>query len=223
MRTKEREDYLKTIYQLQRQSGSVRTTDIARSLSVEPASVTGVLKRLAELELVLYRPYHGVELTESGLQVALEIIRNHRLIELYLVEVLGFRWDEVHDEAERLEHAVSQRFIDRIEAALGYPEVDPHGSPIPARDGSLRRPPEMPLSALKRQQPSSVTRVVDEDGEMLRYLASHGIHPGVAIVVLEGSAGSGTLRVRIGDQEQEIEAQVVRSVFVKDPDIITDL
>ena len=214
MRTKEREDYLKTIYILQRERAPVRTTDIARELSIEPASVTGVIKRMSELGLLEYEPYKGVTLSPDGLKVALEVIRNHRLIELYLVEALGYTWDEVHDEAERLEHAVSQRFIDRIEAALGFPENDPHGSPIPSREGVIRRPMEQTLSQLNAGMQGRVSRVTDEDPELLRYLDGLRVRPGEMISILEVGQYGGPIRIRVGDEEQTIGLEAAAQVFV---------
>ncbi|GAB4478364.1 MAG: metal-dependent transcriptional regulator [Anaerolineae bacterium] len=215
MRTRGREDYLKTIYTLQRTSSPVRTTDIARALGVEPASVTGVIKRLAELDLLEYAPYKGVTLTDKGLKVALEVIRSHRLIELYLVEALGYTWDEVHEEAERLEHAVSPRFIARIEAALGYPETDPHGAPIPTEDGTIRPRSENPLSSLKVSESGTITRVTDEDPGLLRYLDSLGIRPGEQVTVLSVAPYGGPIQLLVGEAEHNIGREAAMQIFVR--------
>lgn len=131
------EDYLKAIYMLQQRHGQVKTTTLSERLDVKPPTVTAILKTLAELKLVVYIPYYGVELSPAGEKIALEVLRHHRLIELYLVEALGFTWDEVHEEAERLEHVISEKLEARIAAHLGDPTVDPHGDPIPALDGTL--------------------------------------------------------------------------------------
>ncbi len=215
MRTKGREDYLKTIYSLQRVSSPVRTTDIARALGVEPASVTGVIKRLAQLDLLEYAPYKGVILTDKGMKVALEVIRSHRLIELYLVEALGYTWDEVHEEAERLEHAVSPRFIARIEAALGYPETDPHGAPIPTEDGTIQPRSENPLSSLKASESGTITRVTDEDPGLLRYLDSLGIRPGEQVTVLSVAPYGGPIQLLIGETEHNIGREAAMQIFVR--------
>lgn len=214
MITKEREDYLKTIYTLQRVSSPVRTTDIAKALGVEPASVTGVIKRLAELELLNYEPYKGVSLSENGLKVALEIIRHHRLIELYLVKALEYSWDEVHEEAERLEHAVSELFIERIEAALGYPEFDPHGSPIPAKDGTIEPRDERPLAMLEVGNQGIITRVMDEDPHLLRYLDDLGVKPGESVEVNEIVPYGGPIHLTIAGKEHSIGKEAAMQVFV---------
>lgn len=214
MLTKGREDYLKTIYSLQRQGAPVRTNDIARVLGVEPASVTGIIKRLAELGLVDYQPYKGVTLTDDGLKAALEVIRNHRLIELYLVEALGYAWDEVHDEAERLEHVVSDRFIARIEALLGYPASDPHGAPIPSKEGKVSRQSDETLATLAPGTNGHVSRVVDEDPGLLRYLDGLNIRPGEEITVLEVGQYGGPIRVRVQGAEHDVGRDAATQVFV---------
>src|SRR5512136_1485163 len=131
------EDYLKTVYLLRERSGAASTTAIAAALAVTPASVTGMIKKLAEMKLVRHAPYQGVELTRSGEKIALEIVRHHRLLELFLIEALGYTWDEVHAEADALEHVISEEFEERMAARLGNPLVDPHGDPIPAKDGTI--------------------------------------------------------------------------------------
>jgi DtxR family Mn-dependent transcriptional regulator len=213
--TKEREDYLKTIYHLQHTESPVRTTSIARAIGVEPASVTGVIKRLAELGLVEYAPYRGVELTGEGTRVALEIIRHHRLIELYLIEALDYTWDEVHDEAERLEHVVSPLFIERISAALGHPGIDPHGSPIPTEDGRIGPLTGVPLTALTPGQGGRVVRVNDDEPDLLRYLGSLGIRPGVEIAVLEIAPFGGPIRVKVDRQKHALGPQAAANIYVE--------
>src|SRR3990172_755566 len=142
------QDYLKTIYLLEGRPGGASTSGIAQALGVRPASVTGMLKKLAELKLVRHVPYQGAHLMRRGERIALEIVRHHRLLEVFLVETLGYTWDEVHAEAARLEHAISEDFEDRLAARLGDPQIDPHGDPIPAKDGSLPAPPPTTLSTL---------------------------------------------------------------------------
>src|SRR3990170_3562051 len=171
------EDYLKAIYLLQQRSGEARTTAIAAALSVKPASVTGMLKKLTELNLVRHAPYQGVALTKSGEMVALEIVRHHRLLELFLVETLGYSWDEVHAEAHRLEHAISEDFEERIAARLGNPTVDPHGDPIPAKNGRVTAEERHRLIDLPCGHSAHITRVSDRDPAMLRYAAGLGLRP----------------------------------------------
>lgn len=214
MITREREDYLKTIYKLQQDESPVRTTAIAKALGVEPASVTGVIKRLAELEYVRHEPYHGVTLTASGERVALDVIRNHRLIELYLIEALGYSWDEVHDEAERLEHAVSSVFIERISAALGYPEIDPHGAPIPNQDGTIAPRTGLRLSEMESGQRGKVARVSDDDPGLLRYLAGLGIRPGVEVLLINVEPYGGPFRVQIGQSSHTLGPQAAAQIYI---------
>src|SRR5512135_182279 len=143
------EDYLKTIYLLREREGAASTTGIAAVLEVTPASVTGMIKKLAGLKLVRHTPYQGVDLTKSGEKVALEMVRHHRLLELFLMQALGYTWDEVHAEADMLEHVISEEFEDRMAARLGYPGVDPHGDPIPAKDGTVAALKERALLSMQ--------------------------------------------------------------------------
>jgi DtxR family transcriptional regulator, Mn-dependent transcriptional regulator len=213
--TREREDYLKTIYKLQQEGSAVRTTALAKALGVEPASVTGVVKRLAELNYVEHQPYKGVTLTRAGELVALEVIRHHRLIELYLIRSLGYSWDEVHDEAERLEHAVSNLFIERIEAALGFPELDPHGAPIPTTDGHIAPRRGTPLSELEAGQRGRVARVSDDDPGLLRYLAALEIRPGVEIAIAAVAPYGGPITIEINGAAHSLGPQAASQVFVE--------
>jgi DtxR family transcriptional regulator, Mn-dependent transcriptional regulator len=198
------DDYLKAIFQLSgRLERQVSSTEIALHLSITAASVTNMLQKLAAQEppLVLYKKHHGVKLAKAGKKRALEIIRHHRLIETFLHKVLDYPWDEVHQEAERLEHFISERFEERIAAKLGHPEFDPHGHAIPALDGSLpTHNSEEPqsLSQLRPGQSAKVSSVSDNDPEMLRYLASQGIRPGVRLTLSEQLPFQGAYQVRIG-------------------------
>jgi DtxR family Mn-dependent transcriptional regulator len=214
MITREREDYLKAIYKLQQEESPVRTNSIARLLNVEPASVTGIVKRLAELGYLEHKPYRGVVLTEAGEKVALDVIRNHRLIELFLIDSLGYSWDEVHDEAERLEHAVSHRFIERIEVALGNPRIDPHGAPIPTEDGKIAPRTGTRLSELQTGSSGLVSRVSDDDPELLRYLASLGIQPGASLTVLEVTPFGGPIQIELSGIRQALGPQAASEVFI---------
>src|ERR1700722_18021920 len=182
------DDYLKALFQLSgRPERQVSSTEIAVHLAITGASVTNMLQKLAAQEppLVAYRKHHGVKLSKAGKKRALEIIRHHRLIETFLHKVLDYPWDEVHQEAERLEHFISERFEERIAAKLGHPEFDPHGHAIPALDGSLPGLESQALSQLRPGQAAKVFSVSDKDPEMLRYLADQGIRPGVRLTLSE--------------------------------------
>jgi len=195
------DDYLKAIFQLSgREERLVSSTEIAVHLEITPASVTNMLQKLAALEppLVAYQKHHGVQLSKAGKKRALEIIRHHRLIETFLHLVLGYPWDEVHDEAERLEHFISERFEERIAAKLGHPEFDPHGHAIPALDGSLPVSEPRALAQLKPGEAAKVASVSDKDPEMLRYLATQGIRPGVRLTLSRQLPFKGAYQVRIG-------------------------
>src|SRR5277367_3287890 len=195
------DDYLKAIFQLSgRPERQVSSTEIAVHLAITAASVTNMLQKLAAQEppLVAYKKHHGVKLSKAGKKRALEIIRHHRLIETFLHKVLDYPWDEVHQEAERLEHFISERFEERIAAKLGHPEFDPHGHAIPAMDGSLPTQEPQALSQLRPGQSARVSSVSDKDPEMLRYLASKGIRPGVRLTLGEQLPFQGSYQVRVG-------------------------
>ena len=179
------QDYLKTIYLLEARAGGPTTNAIAEALDVRPASVTGMLKKLAELKLVHYTPYQSAHLTRRGQRIALEVVRHHRLLEAFLMEALGYTWDEVHVEADRLEHVISEDFEDRLAARLGHPQIDPHGDPIPAKDGSL--PPDRPirLASLAIGQAARVARVHDGDPALLRHAAELGLALGARVWLIE--------------------------------------
>ncbi len=172
------EDYLKAIYSIGRGTGAAATNEIAQRLALAPASVSGMVRRLANQGLLAYERYHGVKLTETGRRAALRTLRRHRVIEAYLAEALGYPWDRVHEEAERLEHATSDELVDRMAATIGEPEVDPHGAPIPTRDGAVDETEYTSLAELAVGASGVVVRVADEDPEMLRYLGELSIVPG---------------------------------------------
>ena len=209
------EDYLKTIYLLQEKSRSgVSTNAIAASLAVTPASVTGMVKKLAELKLVRHAPYQSVELTKTGEKVALEVIRHHRLLELFLTESLGYSWDQVHAEADKLEHIISEEFEDRIAAQLGNPQVDPHGDPIPAKDGTLIAVQQRSLVDLAEGQSAHITRVTDGNPELLRFAAAQGLRPQTRVTLIEAEPFGGSLRVRVGKTEHSIGRELASQIFV---------
>lgn len=217
------EDYLKAIYQLQLEEGheQVGTSALAEKLGVARASVTGMLKKLAawEPQLVLYERYRGVTLTEAGKKIALEVIRHHRLIECYLIQALGYSWDEVDQEADRLEHVISEDFEARIADRLGHPRIDPHGSPIPDREGKMRPRKEKPLSQLEVSRRAKVSRVSDHDPELLRYLSELGIVLQQEVEVVERAPFEGPIHVRVvgGDDLHALGRRVTDHVFVVEP------
>lgn len=191
------EDYLKALFELGEQS--VKTQSLAAALAVSPASVTGMLRKLSELHLIEYEPYQGASLTTTGRKMALETVRHHRLIETYLAEALGYEWHEVHDEAEKLEHHISEDFEDRIAKALGHPTHDPHGDPIPARDGELPEDAGLPLVNWGVGTRLRITRITDQRSEVLRYLNAHGLVPGSEISIVDVAPLSGPLTLERED------------------------
>jgi DtxR family Mn-dependent transcriptional regulator len=194
--SEKQEDYLKQIFLLGERNGSVSTQALARRLDVQPASVTEMFQRLALLGFVVHAPYRGVRLTEEGRRVALEMLRHHRLLETYLVQMLGYGWDEVHEEAERLEHVISERFETRISEAMGHPTHDPHGDPIPASDLSMpSESAEVPLTDLQPGEPGVLRRVGLQDSESLGLLNRHCLAPGAVIEMVGGSTAG--IRVRV--------------------------
>jgi len=209
------EDYLKAIYRLQQGDDErVTTLALAAELQLSGPSVTNMVKRLAELGLVEHNRYYGVRLTDTGTRVALEVIRHHRLLELYLAEAMGFEWDKVHDEAERLEHHVSSEFESRMDELLGHPEYDPHGDPIPSVQGTL---PESAWHALAEEPAGSVVilrRVSDRDSEHLRYLAEIGLVPGTRFQVT-AAAPEGDWRIRTHSGEFAIPAALTAGMQVE--------
>lgn len=210
------EDYAKAIYALEHRAGAaVSTNAIAERMGVTPASASGMVKRLGELGLVEHRPYHGVSLTDSGRRVALEVMRHHRLLELYLVESLGVPWDRVHAEAEVLEHVLSEELEELIAAKLGDPTHDPHGDPIPSRDLTIEEGLTQSLQALEPGAAGTFTRISDSDPDMLRFLADRGIAPGDAFEVLDKQPFDGPLFVRFGDHVHVLGGALARAMRVE--------
>jgi DtxR family Mn-dependent transcriptional regulator len=209
------EDYAKAIHALQRRGGGpASTTAIAERLGVSPGTVTAMVKRMREVGLVTHEPYHGVTLTDRGETVALEVIRHHRLLESYLADVLGMPWDRVHDEAEVLEHYISEELEERIATALGDPDVDPHGDPIPDRELSLDDPAGVPLAKLEPGAVGVFSRVSDSDPAMLRYLAERGIRPGATITVHERQPFGGPVSVEVSGREHAIGGELAERMLV---------
>lgn len=209
------EDYLKTIFMLAQAESPVSTSRLAEAREVKPGSVTGMIKRLAGLNLVDYIKHQGVTLTSSGEKIALEVLRHHRLIETYLIEALGFTWDEVHEQADILEHFISEKLEERMAAALNHPDFDPHGAPIPTREGFMPALETKPLSELESGDRLIISRIrEDEDAELLRYLASRGLTPGVAIDLIHAEPFAGPLTIVIDGEEQIVGRKIAERILV---------
>lgn len=202
--TRSVEDYLKAIYSLAPEGQHASTSDIAHLLDLSAPSVSGMVKRLSEQGLLEHTPYKGVQLTAEGRRAALRMVRRHRLIEAYLVAFLGYTWDTVHDEAERLEHAVSDTLVERMADALGNPGSDPHGDPIPDADGSIAEVAGTRLADIPAGATVEVRRVDERRGDRLRYLASIGLTPGVTVTVVEHQPFQGPITLRVGAAERVI-------------------
>lgn len=209
------EDYAKAIYALERRGGVVTTNALAERLGVTAGSASGMVKRLGELGLVRHRPYHGVSLTDDGRRVALEVMRHHRLLELYLVESLGVPWDRVHEEAEVLEHVLSDELEELIAAKLGDPTHDPHGDPIPTRELTIEEGTTHALQGLEVGDRGTFTRVSDSDPEMLRFLADRGIAPGDDLEVVDKQPFDGPLFVRFGSEVLVLGGELAKAMRVE--------
>lgn len=208
------EDYLKAIYELERSGKPAETNAIAGLLNIAPASVSGMVRRLADQGLITHERYHGARLTTGGRRAALKTLRRHRVIESYLTSALGYSWDRVHDEAERLEHAASDELIDRMAAAIGEPETDPHGAPIPTREGTLQERPAVPLSSLDAGESARVERVSDNNPDRLRYLAELGIVPGVKVKVEAREPFEGPIALNVDDASRTIGSELASQILV---------
>lgn len=215
LRSQAVQDYAKAIYALELREGeAVSTNALADRLGVTAASASGMVKRLDELGLVEHEPYRGVSLTETGRRVALEVMRHHRLLELYLVKSLGVPWDRVHQEAEVLEHVLSEELEELIAAKLGDPTHDPHGDPIPTRDLTIEEGSTLSLQTLEVGDRGTFTRVSDSDPEMLRFLAERGIAPGDRLEVVDKQPFDGPLFVRFGDDVHVLGGELARAMRV---------
>jgi DtxR family Mn-dependent transcriptional regulator len=215
-RTSAVEDYAKAIYSLQQRGAlAVSTNALAERLGVTAASASGMVKRLCELGFVRHEPYRGVSLTDDGRRVALEVMRHHRLLELYLVKSLGVPWDRVHKEAEVLEHVLSEELEELIAAKLGDPTVDPHGDPIPTRELTIQEGQTTSMHELRAGDQGTFTRVSDADPEMLRFLAEHGIAPGDRFEVIDKQPFDGPLFVRFVDRVQVLGGALAKAMRVE--------
>ena len=207
------EDYLKAIYKLQGDE-SVSTTDLATELCVSAASVTNMVKRLADMQMVEHQSYRGVQLTDAGRKVALETIRHHRLLETYLRQVMGFSWAEMHAEAEHLEHHISESFERRIDEMLGYPTHDPHGHPIPTRDLEIADSSAVSLAEVPADTEVAVVYVSDGDPKRLTYLEAIDLLPGTVFRIVEKAPFNGPLLLRINGEPQTVGYEIATHVFV---------
>ncbi|MEO8356459.1 MAG: metal-dependent transcriptional regulator [Chloroflexota bacterium] len=210
------QDYLKNIYELTENGGNASTNDLAKRLNIKPASVTGMVQKLASSKpaLVEYQKHQGVTLTNEGKKAALEVIRHHRLLEAWLVKTLGYSWDAVHEEAERLEHVISEDFERRIAAAMGHPVRDPHGELIPTADLRMPLDYSTPLSALRPKQGGIIQRVNAADAELLRHLEGLGLVPGVRVEVIDYSPYDHNLTVRAGKKSAVLGLNVTGKIFM---------
>jgi DtxR family Mn-dependent transcriptional regulator len=208
------EDFLKTVYMLQQEHDRVQTSALAEALDISAPSITEMAKKLAKANLVIHEPYRGIRLTPEGERVALEIVRHHRLLELFLVRALGYTWDEVHEEAERLEHAVSGRLAERIAEYLGNPLYDPHGDPIPSVEGDVYPRALTPLTEWPREKKGRVERLQDQSPDMLRYLAQKGLIIGAQVEVVASDPFDGPLTLVVEGRKQVIGQNAARYVLV---------
>lgn len=212
------QDYLKKIYELTENGEAASTNALARKLKISAPSVTGMIQKLASAEpaLVEYQKHQGVTLTKEGRRAALEVIRHHRLLEAWLVQTLGYSWDEVHEEAERLEHVISEDFEERIAAAMGHPLRDPHGEPIPTADLTMPLDDSTPLAALRPGQSAIIQRVNASDPDLLRYLEERGLIPGAQVEVKEYSPFDHNLTVKVGRKSLVLGLSITSKVFVEE-------
>lgn len=216
--TRSVEDYLKAILLLEAKGQPALTSDIAEQLTLSAPSVSGMIKRLSDQDLIEHAPYKGVVLTSSGRRVALRMLRRHRIIEAYLVGFLGYSWDTVHDEAERLEHAVSEVLIERMATALGNPRFDPHGDPIPDQDGAMDELVYTPLAEIPTGETAEIRRVATSQAERLRYLEHSGLTPGTTVTVMEHQPFRGPITVRTDGQEKIIGHELAEQLLCVRPE-----
>jgi DtxR family transcriptional regulator, Mn-dependent transcriptional regulator len=212
------QDYLKNIYELTENGETATTNALAKKLKISAPSVTGMIQKLASAKpaLVEYQKHQGVTLTKEGRKAALEVIRHHRLLEAWLVQTLGYSWDEVHEEAERLEHAISEDFEQRIAAAMGHPARDPHGEPIPTADLKMPLDDLMPLSAMRPDQTAIIQRVEASDRKLLRYFEELRLVPGTHLEVKDYSPFDHNLTIKVGRKSFVLGLSITSKVFVEE-------
>ena len=212
------QDYLKNIYELTENGESASTNALARKLNISAPSVTGMVQKMASSKpaLVEYQKHQGVTLTREGKKAALEVIRHHRLLEAWLVQTLGYSWDEVHEEAERLEHVISEDFERRIAAAMGHPVRDPHGELIPTEDLKMPLDDSTPLSAMRPGQTGKIQRVNASDPKLLRYLEDLGLVPGVNVVIIDHSPFDHNLTIKVGRKTTVLGLNITGKIFIEE-------
>jgi DtxR family Mn-dependent transcriptional regulator len=208
------EDFVKAVYLLRQGDRAVATSALAGYLGLSDAAVTKMARRLDDYGLVAHTPYHGVTLTVAGERVALEVVRHHRLLELFLAELLGYDWAGVHAEADRLEHVVSPDFVERVDRVLGRPQLDPHGDPIPTPSGEVREAQLDRLSKLEAGQQVTIRRVLAQEAEVLRYLADLGLVPGAVVEVVEVAPFGGPVTVRVGEKARALDRDLAGGILV---------
>ena len=208
------EDYIKGVYKLQQRNKSVTTSALAKYLHIRDGSVTGMVKKLSTRKLVQYTPYKGVALTESGKRLALQMVRRHRLWEMFLVQFLGYTWDEIHDEAERLEHVTSEEMERRLDKTLGYPKFDPHGDPIPTKRGELDGTMPASLAEFDAGDTVRILRVTD-DPEVLQHATKLGLRLNTKVTVKKKLTIDGSMELKVGAREHFISRQVANAIFVE--------
>jgi len=212
--TSAHEDYLKAIYLLMAEGTKVNNSALANYLEVSPASTTNMVKKLAELDLVEYEPYQSITLTEAGKRVALEVLRHHRLLELYLHQKLNLPWDQIHAEADRLEHVISEALEDAISDALGNPTIDPHGDPIPSKDGRVETVAGVPLSVAEINQPCRLVRVLLQEADRLHYLGSLGLYPNATVTLLKRAPFAGPLLIDVNGDHHALAHDMAELLLV---------
>lgn len=209
------EDYLKAIYKLQKRRERVTTSAIAEKLAVSDATVTSMIKKLAKEKLLKHISYHGVVLTDKGEKIAIGVIRKHRLVELFLKEVLGLEWDKVHVEAEKLEHVISDEILERMDHVLGYPTIDPHGDPIPTGEGKIENVERNQcLADTEVGEAVVISRVSDDDPKKLRFMAELGLFPKVKVRITDKSPFEGDISIKIGTSYHRLPRDVAKNIYV---------
>ncbi len=211
------EDYLRSLYRLEARNGKASNTELAKDLNVSAAAVTDMVRRLADQGLLEYRPYQGAKLTKTGMDIATGITRRHRLWEVFLIKYLGFAWDQVHALADQLEHISSEELIDRLDQFLGCPTHDPHGDPIPTKEGVVPKSTLVPISSLEPGESGVIERVSDEFPELLRYASSVGLSIKTPVQVIERISFDGSVRLVASGRESVISEKLAESVFVDAP------
>jgi len=213
--TKESEEYLETIYKLQKKNGIAKTSEIARQLNVALGSVTNTIENLERRGLIEHKPYKGVKLTEKGMKEALKVLRKHRLAERLLTDALKMKWSEVHEAACSLEHALTEEILRHIEKALGYPKKCPHGNPIPTDKGEIQEEKSYPLTLLKIKETAEIVKITEESSEKLRVLEEYGLKPGTKLSLIDKSFREGFIELKIGATCLKLDLETASGVWVR--------